>query len=409
MKISPSRTLLAVGVGTWLSLLGDTTLYSVLPTHTAEAGIAVASLGIILSANRFVRLALNGPLGILYDRWRRRPLFISALFIGALSTLSYGFSQGFWPLLAGRLLWGLSWAGIWVGGNTIILDITTQENRGRRMGYYQAFFFVGAASGSIFGGFLTDLFGYHLTMKIHASLTLLGALVALFLLPETKGTPETSNQPTPENPDANPPETARQDLLITATVLYSANRLVIAGMLTSTLGLFFLQQLGESIALDGGTVGVATLTGLALGVSTLLAMASAPAAGILSDRMASRWQTIASGLAPGVVGFSLLAVGSPLAILVAIPLAAITSGSNQNLATTLVGDTVHIWQRGRRLGLLFTFGDLASAVGPLLAYALIPVVGLRGVYLLCAALFGLILLAALRLATRPFDKASPLC
>ena len=44
-------------------------------------------------------------------------------------------------------------------------------------------------------------------------------------------------------------------------------------------------------------------------------------------------------------------------------------------------------QRGRAIGLLHTAGDLGSAIGPPAAYALMPWIGLRGVYLLCAGLF----------------------
>ncbi len=85
-KIDPGKVLLPLGLGTALSLMGDATLYTVLPTHAAEAGIALAAVGIILSANRFIRLFLNGPAGYAYDRSPRRRLFIPALFIGALST-----------------------------------------------------------------------------------------------------------------------------------------------------------------------------------------------------------------------------------------------------------------------------------------------------------------------------------
>ena len=38
--IHPARVLFPLGLGTALSLVGDTTLYAVLPTHTAEAGVA---------------------------------------------------------------------------------------------------------------------------------------------------------------------------------------------------------------------------------------------------------------------------------------------------------------------------------------------------------------------------------
>lgn len=48
------------------------------------------------------------------------------------------------------------------------------------MGYYHVSFFLGAASGSILGGLLTDWVGYRGAMGIAAGLTTLGALVALF-------------------------------------------------------------------------------------------------------------------------------------------------------------------------------------------------------------------------------------
>ncbi len=169
---TPLRVLLPVGIGTGLSLLGDSTLYTVLPTHAIDAGVTLASVGILLSVNRWIRVLLNGPAEVAFDRWRRRPLFIAALFTGAISTAIYGLTNGFWPLLIGRLLWGLSWAGIWVGGNTIILDITQDGDRGRWIGFYQLAFFLGAASGAIFGGGLIDSLAaeVHLIVRSHGEM-----------------------------------------------------------------------------------------------------------------------------------------------------------------------------------------------------------------------------------------------
>ena len=188
-SIHPAQVLFPLGLGTALSLMGDATLYTVLPTHTAEASIALGSVGVILGVNRAVRVFLNGPAGLVYDRSPRRWLFLSALFIGALSTAVYAATRGFWPLLIGRLLWGLAWSGIWVGGATIILDVTTVQDRGRWTGLYQTWFFFGAALGAFIGGLLTDRIGYAATMWIGAALTALGGLVALFLLPETRPAP----------------------------------------------------------------------------------------------------------------------------------------------------------------------------------------------------------------------------
>jgi len=391
-KPTPWRVLLPVGIGTCLSLLGDASLYTVLPTHTAVAGVSLASVGVLLSANRFIRLVLNGPAGIAYDRWPRRPLFVISLFIGALSTAIYGLTQGFWPLLVGRLLWGLAWSGIWVGGNTIVLDIVKDNNRGRWVGLYQLSFFLGSAGGSMLGGVLTDLLGFNQTMIVSASLTFLGALIVMIFLPETRSLDQAPADTTADSqlPLAKSPNQKSEMFSITA--LFSTNRLVIAGILMSTLSIFMYDQMGEQVQIAGRTIGITTLTGLGLGSSTLIAMISAPLFGGISDRVGNRWKVAAFGLVPGVVGFSLMALGLPLAILFGIPLVATTSGSNQGLSTALSGDLGKGQSQSRRLGVLFTFGDFTSAIGPPLAFALIPLTGVKTLYLACAVIFAAMLL-----------------
>ncbi len=402
--ISPWRVLIPIALGTGLSLIGDTSLYAVLPTHTTEAGVTLASLGILLSANRFIRLFLNGPIGWLYDRSPRRYLFVASLFTGATSTALYALTSGFWPLLAGRLLWGISWAGIWVGGNTIILDISQAHNRGRWVGIYQISFFMGAASGAILGGLLTDWANYHQAMGVGASLTLLGAIIALLFLPETRDlrglADETKTPPSAASTHLTlagqrPP--TRWVELGSAMGLLGVNRLVLAGILLPTFGLFLAQQIGDSIQIASLTIGVTTLTGLSLGLNALISMGSTSIAGSLSDRIGNRWQVASGGLLPGIAGFSLLASASPLSLFFGIPLTALAGGSNQSLTTALVGDLSAEHQQSRHLGVLFTIGDLASAIGPPLAYTiLIPQFGLSVLYLLCAGLYGLMLLVSLR-------------
>ena len=401
--ISPWQVLLPVGLGTGLSLVGDSSLYTVLPTHVAEAGVPLASVGILLSANRFVRLAFNVPTGIVYDRGARRPLFVAALFLGAASTALYAMTQGFWPLLAGRLLWGLAWVGIWVGGNTIILDISQPHNRGRRVGVYQISFFLGASGGAMLGGFLTDWLGYHQALGIGATLTLAGAFVALLFLPETRGLRADPANPTIDRPRPTAGLPRRAELM-SAIGLMGVNRLVVAGMLMSTFGLLLFEQIGASIEIGGLVVGVATLTGLGLGLQALVSMVAAPVLGTLSDRTGSRWPVAAGGLTPGVAGLSLLALGSPLAILFGVPMTAISSGSNQGLSTAIVGDLTGAQRQGQQLGWLFTTGDLASAVGPLVAYAAIPLFGLSSIYLLNAGLFAAMALVAWHWAVRLKQK-----
>ena len=344
------------------------------------SGITLAAVGIILSANRIIRLFLNGPAGYAYDRSRRRRLFVPALFIGALSTAIYAASYGFWPLLAGRLVWGLAWSGIWVGGATIILDVTNDNDRGRWTGLYQTWFFLGAAIGAFAGGWLTDQVGYTTTMWIGAAITALGGLAVLIFLPETRSARSKDHLHTN-------PKTSRKwrppGELIGVISLNGINRFIIAGVFAATLALLVKDQMSANNVL----LGVATVTGILFGLRTILSMISAPIAGSLSDRLGNRWGVTIAALVIGALGMLLLIWDDPIIILLGICFSALAGGSVQALVTTRTGDLVNQAERGKAIGLLHTAGDLGSALGPVTAYALLRWLTLNDLYILCAILF----------------------
>ncbi len=381
-KIDPAKVLLPLGFGTALSLMGDATLYTVLPTHASEAGITLAAVGIILSANRLIRLFLNRPAGDAYDRSPRRRLFIPALVIGAISTAVYAATSGFWPLLAGRLLWGLAWSGIWVGGATIILDVSSDQDRGRWTGLYQTWFFLGAALGAILGGWLTDLWGYSTAMWIGASLTAFGALIAYFSLPETRAKGDKDKN----DPNGKSKEKWRPNFEFYGVItLNGINRFITAGVLAATLALLVQDQLPNTNLV----LGVATVTGVLFGLRTILSMFAAPLSGTLSDKLGNRWGVTIAVLLIGAIGMLLLVSSNFLIIFIGICFTAVAGGSTQALMTTRTGDLVDQAQRGKAIGSLHTAGDLGSALGPLTAYALLGWLSLSGLFLMCAVLFAL--------------------
>jgi len=167
MKFSPRRVLAILGIGTAVSLLGDSTLYTVLPDpqFALQAAVPFAQVGILLGVNRLARIFFNIPAGRLVDRFPRRPLMIGSLAIGALSTLAYAIGDGFWVMLAGRILWGAAWSGLWIGGQAIVLDLADSKNRGRLSGRYQMWFFLGIGLSALLGGIFTDLLRFEVCRK----------------------------------------------------------------------------------------------------------------------------------------------------------------------------------------------------------------------------------------------------
>ena len=126
---SSNRVLAVLGVGIALSLLGDQTLYTVLadPRIVSQAGISLAMVGVVLGVNRLTRIFFNIPSGFLYDRSKRRRLMVLSIAFGALSTACYALAPDAVLLLVGRVLWGIAWSGLWIGANTIALDLSSDR------------------------------------------------------------------------------------------------------------------------------------------------------------------------------------------------------------------------------------------------------------------------------------------
>jgi hypothetical protein len=81
-------------------------------------------------------------------------------------------------------------------------------------------------------------------------------------------------------------------------------------------------------------------------------------------------------------------------------LGAVTTSVLQTQVMTLIGDHSAANQHGRILGVLNTIGDLGSAAGPLLAYALLPLIALNGVFWAAAVVLALMLPPATWMARR---------
>ncbi len=394
-SFSPERTLWIIGLGVALSLLGDLTLYVVLPTHTAPAGIALADVGLMLSANRLIRIVLNGPLGVLIERVPRRRIAVPALFCGVASSLLYTV-PGFWTLLVGRLLWGTAWAGVWLSASTMTLDISTGDNRGRFVSRLQMWFFIGSGMSSLIGGVLTDWLGYVAAFRVCALITLVGAVVWWLLLPETQTTHHAQlahggvNSGPQSSPGQEHPPNRYPGALIAAIILLGVNWLIFLGVLGATLPLLLEDRVGDEIHLLGLLIPLATFTGAISASSQGVSLLSSLGAGWLSDYIRKRWGLVIVALVIGVVALGVTAVGTGIVVVLATLLGAVATSVLQTQVMTLVGDYTSA-RRGRILGVLNTVGDLGSAGGPLLAYALLPVIHLGGIFGLATVLLAAML------------------
>ena len=102
----------AVGPGlVWgLAVAGHELIQVVLPVHAAEFGVTLAWVGVLLSANKFIRVIGYGAVVALGRRIGPWALMLLAAAAGTAATLGYAVIDGGPGLLALRLAWGLGFS-----------------------------------------------------------------------------------------------------------------------------------------------------------------------------------------------------------------------------------------------------------------------------------------------------------
>ena len=393
----PSRVVWTLAVCTALALFGDATMYAVLPSQYSVVGVQALHVGWLLSVNRLVRLPLNLMTGWLSDRLGPKLPYTMGITLGVCSTAGYGLFKGFWPLLALRALWGVAWALLVVAAYGMILDVTTERTRGRLTGIYTSCSYFGGAVGTLLGGLLVDRLGFSSAMLVLGACTSLGCLGAL-TLPRTRQRVQV--------PLANAASVTRSlvirlelfreslhqfdaRLLLIATLNF-AHRFFFAGVFYATFGFYLHSTLGEEARIGSLAIGIASLTAVLLFARSVLTVMAAPGLGHLSDHLCDRSRVLLLGEALGMSGLSCFAVGSSFWLVGAgVLFVAIVYGVVPSLLVAWMGDLTSEEGRGQILGIFQTMGDLGSGLGPLVAYALLPLLGIGAVYGLSAGFLAL--------------------
>jgi DHA1 family tetracycline resistance protein-like MFS transporter len=135
-------------------------------------------------------------LGVLSDRYGRRPVLLLSLAGSTIDYLVMAFTPYLWLLFAGRALAGLTSATTAMA-TAYITDITPEAQRARRFGLSQAFFGAGFVAGPVIGGMLGDI-SVRDPFLFAAALNGLNLAIVLFVLPE-------SHRPEGKPPHRKPP------------------------------------------------------------------------------------------------------------------------------------------------------------------------------------------------------------
>ena len=282
-KEIPKRQVCLTAIILAISVMGDSMLYGVLPSHLDEFGLTAGlGAGLILSANRWIRLASNTWAAKIYNKFGLKNPFYLSVVLAITSTAAYGLFPGFWPLLIARIAWGICFSIQLVSLYMVVLR-EDEQYRGRLMGLYNAIFRFGSLMAVLVGGILVDLIGIRIAFLIIAFVMVLCfSIIPLlnesdtYLASPIKHSNSDRKKFQQNGNKSNiwtlltgyPGEsTVQRYKLLAVHYTRFTNTFAISGLVTATVGLLLRERIGESLDISGFTIGVATLTGMVLATS----------------------------------------------------------------------------------------------------------------------------------------------
>jgi DHA1 family tetracycline resistance protein-like MFS transporter len=171
-------TLDAVGIGLIFPILPR-----LLEDVTHQHDIAML-FGVMLALYSAMQFLFSPVLGVLSDRYGRRPVLLVSLAGAAIDYLIMAFAPELWMLVVGRAIAGLTSANMAVA-TAYITDISPEDVRAKRFGYFHAMFGIGFIIGPVLGGLLGDVW-VRAPFIAAALLNGVNFAIALFVLPESR-------------------------------------------------------------------------------------------------------------------------------------------------------------------------------------------------------------------------------
>lgn len=317
---------------------------------------AASEWGLVFGASWGLLQFITGPiLGLMADRWGRRPVLLISLLGLAVDFLFMALAPSLWWLFVGRLLNGMT-AASFSTANAYLADVTPPQDRAKVFGWMSSAFSFGFIFGPAIGGYLGEI-SLRLPFFAAAGLTFLNFLYGFFILPESL----------PPERRAAKFDWKRANPLGSLTLLRSHSGLL------PLAGVGFLFQLAHVVLPTifvlymgyryGWTPAILGMTFLATGVAGVIVQSLL--VGPIVKRVGERNAVLIGALA-GMAGFAWYASAPTGTIyLMAVPVFAFTGllmPGLQGLMTRRVSPQ----QQGQLQGANQSLMGLASIIGPVI-------------------------------------------
>ena len=351
-----NKALIIILSAVMLDAVGIGLIFPILPallrdvTHSGE----VATLfGVMLALYSAMQFLFSPVMGVLSDRYGRRPVLLVSLAGAAIDYLIMAFAPQLWMLVLGRAIAGLTSANMAVA-TAYITDISPEDVRAKRFGYFHAMFGIGFIIGPVLGGLLGDIW-VRAPFVAAALLNGLNFAIALFVLPESRAGDSTAKF---DFANLNPFKPLRWAFTFAALLPLMAI-FVIMNFVGAMYGTVWAMFGEDRFAWTG------LMIGLSLGTFGLFhAGAQAFLTGPAVARLGERWALVV-GMGFELVALVVLGLASQGWILFALaPLFAL-GGIGMPALQAITTTQIDADNQGKLQGVLSSLVSLSTVFGPL--------------------------------------------
>lgn len=354
-----------------LALPGDALLYLLLPLYAAEFGVTLPEAGILLAANRLIRIVGYGWVGRFHAAHGPRTACLLAASGAIISTFLYAVASGLWLLLIARLMWGLSYAAMNIANQA--LPTSVMAGVVQRVGRSRAIIAVGPTVSLIAGALLATAYGPRIVFFVMTGVALLAPLFAL-RIPAQR---ESARLAGPRFGKPGP-----------ISIWSFSVGFTIDGLFIFGLGL---------LAASSFPTGAVMAAGAAMALRYATEILFAPLGGKLGHRFGALRMLITMSLLTAVA--LLFLAGSGLWLWVGVVGTIVLRAVAGPLSTPVVAETFPGEQRVPALARQATWRDIGAGTGPLAAGLFFPILPPIAIYGGAALLLGSASLGLLRLGS----------
>lgn len=159
--------------------LNDAMVWGLVPVILAGAGLPLRQIGTIAAVYPGVWGIGQLATGALSDRWGRKWMIVTGMWIQAAGIALFAISRTFWPWMIAAVLLGVGTACVYPTLLAAVSDAAHPGWRATAVGVYRLWRDGGYAVGALLTGGLADLFGYGPAIWAVAALTFLSGVAVL--------------------------------------------------------------------------------------------------------------------------------------------------------------------------------------------------------------------------------------